>query len=208
MTRLFCTLSVCALLALTACADQPRPADEGHADPIDAPAYERSLLAVAAEAGLTTFTNAVDEAGLADRLQQNGPFTVFVPSDEAFAALEAGALELLRQPQNQDALRAVLEYHMIAQQHMSGDMAGEQSLATVNGESITITATDLEVTLTDAIGNTAVVVTADLDAENGVIHVIDEVMLPSTLEELVGDPQLDDGGEHDAQAAPTADETV
>jgi uncharacterized surface protein with fasciclin (FAS1) repeats len=199
-TRLFCTLCVCALLALAACADQPRPADDAGAPEIDAPAYDNTIMTVSQDAGLTTFMSLAQDAGLAERFERGGMLTVFAPSDEAFAALEAGALEELRQPGNRDALRAVLEYHLISQQHLSADMAGEQSLETVNGESLTITATDFEVTLTDALGNTATVVSADLEADNGVIHVIDAVMLPSTLDELVGDMG------HDDDAAPLADD--
>lgn len=113
---------------------------------------------------------AVQAAGLVDTLKGPGPFTVFAPTDEAFAALPAGTVEgLLADPA---ALAAILTYHVVAGKVMSTDLTDGMMAATVNGAEITI-GTEGGVTVNDAN-----VVTADIEASNGVIHVIDAVIMP------------------------------
>lgn len=123
-----------------------------------------------ANGSFTTLVAAVEAAGLVDTLKGEGPFTVFAPTDEAFAALPEGTVEaLLADP---EALAAILTYHVVAGQVMSTDLSDGMTAATVNGADITI-GTEGGVTV-----NGANVVIADVAASNGVIHVIDAVILP------------------------------
>jgi uncharacterized surface protein with fasciclin (FAS1) repeats len=121
----------------------------------------------------TTLVAALKAAGLVDILKGDGPFTVFAPTNAAFAKLPAGTLENLLKPENKDQLIAVLTYHVVSGKVMSGDLAGKKlSAATVQGSLIEIDATDgVKV-------NNATVMTADIETDNGVIHVIDTVILP------------------------------
>jgi uncharacterized surface protein with fasciclin (FAS1) repeats len=121
----------------------------------------------------TTLVAALKAAGLVDILKGDGPFTVFAPTNAAFAKLPAGTLENLLKPENKDQLIAVLTYHVVSGKVMSGDLAGKKlSATTVQGTSIDIDATDgVKV-------NNATVTTADIETDNGVIHVIDTVILP------------------------------
>lgn len=120
-----------------------------------------------------TLVAAVEAAGLVDTLKGEGPFTVFAPTDDAFAKLPAGTVEDLLKPENKDQLVAVLTYHVVPGKIMSGDIAGKTSnVKTVQGSELSVDATDgVKV-------DQASVVTADIEASNGVIHVIDAVVLP------------------------------
>lgn len=120
-----------------------------------------------------TLVAAVQAAGLVDTLKGEGPFTVFAPTDEAFAKLPAGTVENLLLPENRDTLIAVLTYHVVPGKIMSADIAGATTeVATVQGGMLAVNAT-YGVKINDA-----TVVTADIEADNGVIHVIDTVVLP------------------------------
>ena len=123
--------------------------------------------------GFNTLVAAVQAAGLVDTLKGEGPFTVFAPTDEAFAALPAGTVENLLKPENKDQLIAVLTYHVVPGKVMSTDLQDDMMAATVQGGSITI---DLD---NGVMVNDATVAAADIVASNGVIHVIDKVILPS-----------------------------
>ena len=127
--------------------------------------------AVAAD-GFDTLVAAVQAAGLVDTLKSDGPFTVFAPTDEAFAALPEGTVETLLMEENRDQLVAVLTYHVVPGQVMSTDLSDGMMAATVQGSEITI-GTEGGVTVNDAN-----VVQADIETSNGVIHVIDQVLLP------------------------------
>ena len=121
-----------------------------------------------------TLVAAIQAAGLVDTLKGEGPFTVFAPTDEAFAALPEGTVENLLMPENKDQLIAVLTYHVIPGAVMSGDIAGKQlEVATVQGSDLSIDAT-----MGVKVDN-ATVVSADIETSNGVIHVIDNVLLPN-----------------------------
>ena len=137
-------------------------------------AQQADIVDTAVAAGsFTTLVAAVQAADLVETLKGEGPFTVFAPTDEAFAALPAGTVESLLLPENKDQLVAVLTYHVLPGKVMSADIANKQlSAATVNGAEVDIKATG-GVTV-----NGANVVTADVEASNGVIHVIDAVILP------------------------------
>jgi uncharacterized surface protein with fasciclin (FAS1) repeats len=128
----------------------------------------------------TTLVSAVDAAGLVDTLSGDGPFTVFAPPNDAFAALPDGTVETLLAPENQAQLTAVLTYHVAPTKALSGDLSDGMTITTVQGQPLTVGVDGDAVTLTDASGNTASVVQPDLEAGNGVVHVIDRVLLPST----------------------------
>lgn len=133
------------------------------------------IVDTAIEAGaFTTLVSAVEAAGLVETLRGEGPFTVFAPTDDAFAALPEGKVEELLQPENRDELVAVLTYHVVPSLVMSEAAAGQSvDLETVQGQAITVDGTGSGVTVQGAN-----VVDADIEASNGVIHVIDAVILP------------------------------
>jgi len=133
------------------------------------------IVDTAAGAGsFNTLVAAVEAAGLVETLKGTGPFTVFAPTDEAFAKLPAGTVENLLKPENKDQLIAVLTYHVVPGKTMSSDLAGQDiEVATVQGEMVEIDATNGGVMV-----DQANVVQADIEADNGVIHVIDAVILP------------------------------
>ncbi|MEL6550507.1 MAG: fasciclin domain-containing protein [Pseudomonadota bacterium] len=135
--------------------------------------HSKDIVDTAAEAGsFETLLAAATAAGLVDTLKGEGPFTVFAPTDEAFAALPEGTVETLLMPENQDQLVAILTYHVVPGKVMSTDLSDDMMAATVNGAEIMI---DLD---SGVMVNTANVVSADIEASNGVIHVIDSVILP------------------------------
>ncbi len=141
----------------------------------ETPAEEaaKDIVALAAETEvLSTLVAAVTAAELVATLQSEGPFTVFAPTNKAFAALPAGTVENLLKPENKDQLIAVLTYHVVAGTVMSTDLTDGMKAATVNGAEVTIT------TKGGAKVNGANVVMADVEASNGVVHVIDAVILP------------------------------
>ncbi len=142
---------------------------------LSAPAFaqDKDIVDTAVAAGnFTTLTAALTAAGLVDTLKGAGPFTVFAPTDAAFAALPAGTVEDLLKPENKDKLIAILTYHVIAGKVMSTDLSEGLKAKTVNGAEVTITLDG------GAKVNGAVISTADIVASNGVIHVIDSVILP------------------------------
>jgi uncharacterized surface protein with fasciclin (FAS1) repeats len=123
---------------------------------------------------LSTLVDAVVAADLAATLSGEGPFTVFAPTNAAFAALPEGTLEDLLRPENKDQLTSILTFHVVAGSAMSGDLADGQKITTVQGDELTVAISESgEVTI-----NGAKVVTADIQASNGVVHVIDAVLLP------------------------------
>ncbi len=122
-----------------------------------------------------TLVAAVDAADLVDTLKSTGPFTVFAPTDAAFDALPEGTVASLLLPENKDQLISILTYHVVAGKTMSGDLAGKQlQVASVEGQELTIDATN-GVTV-----DNANVIQADIETSNGVIHVIDAVLIPGS----------------------------
>ncbi len=133
----------------------------------------KDIVATAAAAGqFNTLAAALKAAGLVEVLQGDGPFTVFAPTDEAFAALPEGTLEKLLLPQNKDKLIKILTYHVVPGKVMSGDLESGM-VKTVEGSKVNVEVSDGGV----MVGN-AKVVKANVPASNGVIHVIDTVILP------------------------------
>jgi uncharacterized surface protein with fasciclin (FAS1) repeats len=130
------------------------------------------ILETAGAAGsFTTLAKAIEAAGLTETLKGEGPFTVFAPTDEAFAKLPEGALDALLQ--DKEKLAAILTYHVVPGKVSSEDVAQLPTAKTVNGQDLTITAADDKVMV-----GSATVTQADIPASNGVIHVIDTVLLP------------------------------
>lgn len=155
-----------AIAAATVGLSAPAFAD-GHGAKAD-------IVDTAVAAGsFSTLVAAVQAAGLVDTLKGPGPFTVFAPTDEAFAALPEGTVETLLKPENKDKLTSILTYHVVPAKVMSGDIAGKKAnVLTVQGDRLSVNAKNgVKV-------NGAKVVSADIAASNGVIHVIDKVLLP------------------------------
>ena len=152
-------------IALTAVATLAAPAFAG--------GHSKDIVDTAVGAGsFTTLVAAVQAAGLVDTLKGEGPFTVFAPTDAAFAALPEGTVENLLKPENKDQLVAVLTYHVVPGKVMSTDLSEGLKAATVQGQEVTITLEG------GAKVDGAMISTADIEASNGVIHVIDAVILP------------------------------
>jgi len=134
----------------------------------------------------TTLVAAVKAAGLVDTLEGPGPFTVFAPTNEAFAKLPKGTVDTLLKPENKDKLTAVLTYHVVAGHLTAQDLAdkvdqmgGKAMLTTVQGEPLTIARSGRShLTVTDAKGDVATITIADVLQSNGVIHVINKVLIP------------------------------
>jgi uncharacterized surface protein with fasciclin (FAS1) repeats len=134
----------------------------------------------------STLVAAVKAAGLVDTLESAGPFTVFAPTNAAFAKLPAGTVDTLLKPENKGQLAKILTYHVVAGKVSSKELiklikkgGGKATLKTVSGGTLTAAVVDGKVVLTDEKGGTATVTTADLDQSNGYIHVIDAVLLPN-----------------------------
>ena len=158
------------ILTLTALVAMSGFIGIAHADSKPA---SKDIVAVAAGAGsFNTLVAAVKAAGLVETLQGTGPFTVFAPTDEAFAKLPKGTVEDLLKPENKEKLVAILTYHVVAGKVMAADVKTMKA-KTVNGKELDVKVTDGVVTV-----DNAKVVKTDVAASNGVIHVIDTVVLP------------------------------
>ncbi len=158
------TIAAGALAVVSACT----PADTGN-----------DIVDIAASNGnFNTLVAAVQAAGLEDTLRGPGPFTVFAPTDAAFAALPAGTVDSLLLPENKDQLVAILTYHVLPGAVQSGDVLGSvTNVATVNGKTVRVDGTGSKLGPAVRVNN-ANVTAADIIASNGVIHVIDKVLLP------------------------------
>ncbi len=148
------------------------------------PSESNNLVQVAVASGsFETLVAAVKAAGLVDTLSGTGPFTVFAPTDEAFAKLPKGTVETLLKPENKDRLVSVLTYHVVAGRVPASAVVGLQGAKTVNGQRLDISASDAGVTV-----DSANVVKTDIQCSNGIIHVVDSVLLPEagTIVEVAG----------------------
>jgi len=156
------------ILALTAIVATSGIFGVAHAEP-----KSQDIVAVASKNGsFKTLVAALKAAGLVETLEGTGPFTVFAPTDEAFGKLPHGTVEDLLKPENKAKLVAVLTYHVVAGKVMAADVKTMKA-KTVNGQSLDVKVTDGHVTV-----DNAKVVKTDVAASNGVIHVIDTVVLP------------------------------
>ncbi|MBJ7488530.1 MAG: fasciclin domain-containing protein [Ilumatobacteraceae bacterium] len=171
-------LAMVAVISLSACGSDSSDAVDTTVAEAEAPAeaVAGDIVAVASGTeGFATLVAAVTAAGLVETLQGAGPFTVFAPNDAAFAALPAGLLDKLLLPENLAVLTSILTYHVVSGKIMSTDvMAGDAP--SVEGSTIALGTTDgVQV-------NDATVIAADVEASNGVIHVIDKVLVPPTVD--------------------------
>ena len=142
-------------------------------DSVILPADKDTVDTAVGAGSFKTLVAAVKAAGLVDTLKGEGPFTVFAPTDEAFAKLPAGTVESLLKPENKDKLVAILTYHVVSGKVMASDVVKLTSAKTVNGKSATVKVSDAGVMI-----DGAKVVATDIETSNGVIHVIDSVILP------------------------------
>ncbi len=130
----------------------------------------------------TTLVAAVKAAGLVDTLNGPGPFTVFAPTNDAFAKLPAGTVDTLVKPENKDTLTKILTYHVVPGKYSAKDLMKlartHGTLTTVEGEPLTVSSIDGKVMLTDAKGGMSTVTIANVYQSNGVIHVVDTVLMP------------------------------
>ena len=175
-TTAACSSTDTAETATTAAATVETPMETASPDAMMA----KDIVDTAVAAGdFTTLATALTAAGLVDTLKGEGPFTVFAPTDEAFAALPAGTLDALLADPTGD-LTSILTYHVVPGKVMAADVLtlDGQKVATVNGAEITVNVDGSTVSLTDAKGNTVNVTQTDIEASNGVIHVIDAVLMP------------------------------
>ena len=137
-------------------------------------AANQDIVDTAVSAGqFKTLAAALGAAGLVDTLKGKGPFTVFAPTDDAFAKLPAGTVEMLLKPENKDKLTAVLTYHVVPGKMMAADVVKLKDAKTVEGAMVTVAVKGDKVMINDA-----TVVKADIVTSNGVIHVIDTVLIP------------------------------
>jgi uncharacterized surface protein with fasciclin (FAS1) repeats len=137
----------------------------------------RNIVDTAVAAGsFTTLAKALKAADLVATLEGPGPFTVFAPTDEAFAKLPAGTLDNLLKPENKDRLRRILTHHVVAGEVRAADVVKVQSAKAVSGDTITVKARNGKVQVGDAN-----VTRTDIQASNGVIHIIDAVILPKGI---------------------------
>lgn len=140
-------------------------------------AAEKDIVDTAVDAGqFKTLATALGAAGLVDTLKGPGPFTVFAPTDDAFAKLPAGTVETLLKPENKDQLVAILTYHVVPGKVMAADVVKLNETKTVNGAMLNVRADGNGVMINDA-----KVSATDIPASNGVIHVIDSVVLPPAM---------------------------
>jgi uncharacterized surface protein with fasciclin (FAS1) repeats len=144
--------------------------------PRSAPAvsYSKNLVDTAAAVGsFTTFGKALECSGLGETLRGPGPFTIFAPTDEAFARLPAGRLEAMFKPENREALLSLLNYHVLTGQKSMAELGRWDAARTVHGQMTAITLADNQVSIDGAL-----VTAADIGSSNGVIHAIDKVNEP------------------------------
>jgi uncharacterized surface protein with fasciclin (FAS1) repeats len=174
-------------LGVTACGgDDAAPAAAPRSTTVMAdnakPAAEPATVVdvAAGNADFSTLVTAVKSAGLVDTLSGDGPFTVFAPTNEAFGALPAGTVDDLLKPENKAQLTSVLTYHVVPGAVLSGSLKDGMVVTTVEGQPLKVGVGSGGVTLTDASGNTVSVAKADIQAGNGVVHVINGVLLPAS----------------------------
>mgnify|MGYP003634535832 CR=1 FL=1 len=185
-------ISAFALIGVisTSCGQAKKEAsdamDEASTEVVSAVQETPNIVGVAAgNENFTTLVAAVKAADLVATLSSEGPFTVFAPTNDAFAKLPAGTVEGLLKPESKETLTAVLTYHVVAGKFEAAAVIdainknnGKFTVTTVQGGNITLSLKDGNVMLTDAKGGTAIVVMADVAASNGVIHAIDTVVMP------------------------------
>ncbi len=139
-----------------------------------------NIVVIASETpALSTLVAAVKAASLVETLQGTGPYTVFAPTNAAFEALPTGTLDTLLKPENVEQLKSILTYHVVSGEVLASDLSDGQEITTVQGGKLTVSIMGDMAYLVDAKGNKVIVEQADVNASNGVVHVIGGVLLPS-----------------------------
>ncbi|MCY7356944.1 MAG: fasciclin domain-containing protein [Rudanella sp.] len=129
----------------------------------------------------STLLQALQAASLTDMAQKGGPYTVFAPTNAAFAKVDAGTLEALMQPANRQQLTQLLGYHVVRGRYLAKDLKNNQTLTTAQGGKLTVKKEGDVITITDITGGTATVNMADITATNGIVHSVDTVLMPGTM---------------------------
>ena len=185
-TPFLITAAAASVLLFAACGEDDAtssaassPSAEAMSQADDSSASSKTITEiVAGNPEFSTLLAGVQAGGLAETLSGQGPFTVFAPTDAAFAQLPAGTLDTLLQPANKDQLSSILTYHVVPAEVMAANVqAGE--VTTVNGAPFSVGVDGGKVTITDGQGNQANVIKTDIDASNRVVHAIDAVLLPT-----------------------------
>jgi transforming growth factor-beta-induced protein len=184
LTATALVMAACAPAATTTPAPEPTPMPESTAMP--EPMLSDIVDIAIADGRFTTLVAAVQAAELVDTLKSEGPFTVFAPTDDAFAKLPAGTVEELLKPENKQALTDILLYHVISSKVMAADVVGLTSATTVLGKDVAI-----KVDMGNVYINDAQVIITDIETSNGVIHVIDTVILPPADEAVESNTIVD-----------------
>ena len=144
-------------------------------------AYAADIVDTAVSNGsFKTLVAAVEAAGLAETLKGEGPFTVFAPTDEAFASLPEGTVDDLLKPENKEKLTKILTYHVVSGKVMSGDLKDGMKLKTAEGEELSVKHQGDKVWIIDAKGGQSMVTISNVNQSNGVIHVVDTVLMPAS----------------------------
>jgi uncharacterized surface protein with fasciclin (FAS1) repeats len=179
-----------SIFAISACAPQATPTATPMPEPTatSAPVLMDIVDTAVANGSFTTLAAALQAAGLIDALKAEGPFTVFAPTDEAFAKLPAGTVEELLKPENIDQLKAILLYHVVEGKVMAADVSAITSATAFSGKDLAV-----KVDMGNVYINESKVVLADVEASNGVIHVIDTILLPPAELSDIVDTAVADG---------------
>lgn len=197
MKKLFLSLSVIAMIVFTSCknneskekeTEQEETTMEADTSADEAMEEQKTIVGVASgNDDFSTLVTAVKAAGLVETLSSEGPFTVFAPTNDAFAKLPEGTVASLLEADSKDALTGILTYHVVSGKFLAADVVaaindneGSFTIPTVQGEELTASLDGENVILTDANGNTSTIVITDVDASNGVIHAIDTVVMPKS----------------------------
>lgn len=192
MKKIITPLLATAALAIAGCAETVETdvavEEDTTADAMANDTADGTIVDVASANGdFSTLVSAITAAELGETLSGEGPFTVFAPTNAAFEKLPEGTLDNLTQPENKETLTGILTYHVVPGNQTAADLTtaigeadgGTFTLDTVNGEELTAAIVDGNVVLTDAAGGTSTVTSTDIEGSNGVIHVIDTVLMPS-----------------------------
>ncbi len=191
MNKMTLALASAASLALVACAEETaEPTDDVAMNDqmTNDDAAPGTLVEVAqGNADFSTLVSAVTTAGLGETLSGEGPFTIFAPTNAAFEKVDSATMDTLMSEEGREDLTGILTYHVVEgntnaaalTEAIEGAGEGGYTLTTVNGGTLTASVVDGNVVLTDAAGNTSTVTATDVEASNGVIHVIDTVLMPS-----------------------------
>ncbi len=198
MKKIVLSMAVLASIAFTSCKDNEKSESEEatmteevameNAEMEEEAPEQQNIAEIAmSNDNFSTLVTAVQAADLAETLSSEGPFTVFAPTNDAFAKLPEGTVATLTQPENKEKLSGILTYHVVSGEYMAEDVikaindnGGSFTIPTVQGGSLTATLENGKVVLTDATGAKSTVVMTDVDASNGVIHAIDAVVMPKS----------------------------